>query len=300
MLYHDAAAEIAYVLVPDALQIAQADQERAIGRLTNRLLDSLPVEQRRSYLLQPQTFLSESSFRAAVANTPQPRSEPVAAAVELDELIRLLQQAQAEGVLDSVAGLYRPLFDYQFFLALTERSERTSDSREADALRALRAALVAAIDASDAAAQAEINAALAVLRELAVAADPVAAVQARPDDLTTAFFLVLDANLQAAGAEGRSDLAYVLTMIQRAAVEVVEEAMPPVTRLVSRLARATDPLARQALLDAEPDLIGEPLELAVRESADLARQSGAQALAGALESAAAEVAQRRAQVAQPA
>jgi hypothetical protein len=298
LLVVDTAAEAALVFVPDALRLPQADQERAIGRLTNRVLASLPAEQRRMYLLQPQTFLSEASFLEAVAAlSPPPAGAP---AVTVDELVEWLQQARAAGTLETVVAAYLPLLDYAFFLALTERIEQATDPAVAAGLAALRADLVAAIDAADMAARAEIEAAAALLQELVLAPDPAAATRERGAELSPTFLVMLDASLLSVQSEGRSDLAYLLVMIRRVAVEVIEAAMPPDVRLVSRLARTTEPAARRRLLDESPELIDEGLYLAVLESAEAARQGGAPEVAEALAAAAEDIAALRARTVAPA
>jgi hypothetical protein len=57
-LYHDPDKELALVYMP--MQAGRNDLERqqAIGRLTSAVMDSLPPEERKGYLLQPQVFLT--------------------------------------------------------------------------------------------------------------------------------------------------------------------------------------------------------------------------------------------------
>ncbi|MBN1681677.1 MAG: CpXC domain-containing protein [Anaerolineae bacterium] len=54
MLYHDPAKKLLLIHVPMELNITQEERERVIGDLTRRLTDSIPPDQRRGYLLQPQ------------------------------------------------------------------------------------------------------------------------------------------------------------------------------------------------------------------------------------------------------
>lgn len=106
MLYLDREAELAFVLVPDALGLNLEDQEQRIGQLTNRAVNALPSDERRMYMLQPRAFVSESSFFEAVleANGVSPTEveriqdtarliEALLGAEDADELSRRLEAA---------------------------------------------------------------------------------------------------------------------------------------------------------------------------------------------------------------
>lgn len=360
VLYVDREAEVAYVFVPQALQLSRDDQERAIGRLTNRLLDSLPPEERRMYLLQPKSFLTEETFIRAVlesegvsedqlrkarddaalvealltAEDEEARASILSdagrkidhqflyvvaaladqaassgdtgraaalgklhdalasqsgAAVSVDDLIEHLEAAQAADKLAEVVAEIRPVLNYEFFTALTQRMEQAGDSEQAGRLRALRSELIAAVDDVDAAAQAEIRAAADTLREILSSADPVKAVADKLPDPPGAFMVVVDANLRAAASEGRDDVVAILVAIRDAAMEVVEANLPPRERLASKLARTPDSEGRTALLDASPELVDEKLWHMLRNMATMAHEAQADSGAKVLEAAAREV-----------
>src|SRR5262245_50708636 len=54
MLYHDPVKQLALVLMPPELGLKRDEEERQIGKLTNALMESIPQEQRKMYMLQPQ------------------------------------------------------------------------------------------------------------------------------------------------------------------------------------------------------------------------------------------------------
>lgn len=58
LLYHDADKEILMSYVPMTLGLPQAEQERAIGRLVNEVINKLPQEKRKGYLLNPRQALT--------------------------------------------------------------------------------------------------------------------------------------------------------------------------------------------------------------------------------------------------
>jgi hypothetical protein len=294
VLYHDAAGRAALVHLPPALQLSHAEGERAIGNLTNRVIDHLPPDKRGMYLLQPQVFLSEESFMAAVLRsagvTPSAidriradadlveelltavddaallasmeaahrnvdydllllvtsladasttdgdtaRSEALLAlrhrllnlpqpTISLDEFLRLLLDAHQRGELDGVVAHYRPVLDYGFFTALTERIGQASDAEWAAALTALRSALLDALDRFDKAVQAELRGGAETLRRLLESTDPASAIRDHHLDLSPGFFLVLEANRQAAEQEAMPDVVAKLDAIRDSAMAVVDD-----------------------------------------------------------------------------
>ncbi|MBO9308927.1 MAG: CpXC domain-containing protein [Chloroflexi bacterium] len=58
ILYHDASKELLLVNVPMELGLPLAEQERVIGSLTQAIINSLPQEQRKGYLLMPRSTLT--------------------------------------------------------------------------------------------------------------------------------------------------------------------------------------------------------------------------------------------------
>lgn len=58
LLYHDADKEILMSYVPMTLGLPQAEQERAIGKLVNEVINKLPQEKRKGYLLNPRQALT--------------------------------------------------------------------------------------------------------------------------------------------------------------------------------------------------------------------------------------------------
>ncbi len=66
LLYHDPEHELFLVFIPIELSMRQADQEKLIGQLIQQAMDQLPPEQRRGYMLQPQTVLNMQSLMERV------------------------------------------------------------------------------------------------------------------------------------------------------------------------------------------------------------------------------------------
>ncbi|HEY71287.1 MAG TPA: hypothetical protein G4O08_11970 [Anaerolineae bacterium] len=62
LVYHDAEKELLLTYVPPELGLKQNDQERVIGKMINSVIDQLPAEERKAYLLQPTPVLTMQSL----------------------------------------------------------------------------------------------------------------------------------------------------------------------------------------------------------------------------------------------
>ena len=56
--YHDPEKEILFCLVPQELRMSETERQRAIGQMSNAVINRLPAEQRKGYLLRPRIFLT--------------------------------------------------------------------------------------------------------------------------------------------------------------------------------------------------------------------------------------------------
>ena len=58
LVYHDPAKELLLTYLPVELNLPKPEQERIIGQLINQVINHLPAEQRKAYLLQPLAVLT--------------------------------------------------------------------------------------------------------------------------------------------------------------------------------------------------------------------------------------------------
>ena len=96
LLYHDPEHELFVVYVPMELSLTQTDQEKLIGDLVRQAMDSLPPEQRRGYMLQPQTVLSMQTLMEKVLETEGVTPEMIARERAQLELLQNLLEADRE------------------------------------------------------------------------------------------------------------------------------------------------------------------------------------------------------------
>lgn len=127
MLYHDPAHDLFMVFVPPELNLDQIRREELIGRLAQQVIGRLPMEQRRGYLLQPQSMLTLQSFMERVWETEGVTPEMLAQQQRQVDLLRNLAGA-APDVQDYLLKENRRLIDETFFAILRAQIDALSQS----------------------------------------------------------------------------------------------------------------------------------------------------------------------------
>lgn len=144
ILYYDLEKELAFVLAPGGLQMASADQEKMIGNLTNSLVNSLPAEERKFYLLNPKQFLTLDSMIKAILEADGVSEEEFETQAAKTKLLEELLQAKDEAALKQKAKEHEAELDRPFFEMLTafiQQAHMMGDMAGAQALLALRTML---------------------------------------------------------------------------------------------------------------------------------------------------------------
>jgi len=261
LLYHDPAHELALVLMPNELNVHHDDQQKIIGDLTNTLINSLPPEQRKAYLLTPKTFFTMQSLANTVLEvegiTPEIMERQKAKARLINEFL----QATDEVNLRNLVKEHDAQLDYEFFQILTASAQAVQaegQSEMAQALFGLRTVL-ANLSSQGQAAVAEVDAALG-LGETITREELLDRLQAAESDdefealvavgrplLDYAFFQNLTAQIEAASdAENASQLKALRTKILDTTAKQDEEAqarMQQAGNLFKTILQAEDPEA---------------------------------------------------------
>jgi len=133
VLYHDGQKELGLVLMPGNLHLGHTDEQKIIGDLTNRLMNSLPPEQRKAYLFTPQIFLTMDSLAKAILAADGITPEMIKTQEEKLKLIDQLLQAKSEEELKGLVQSHDIELDYQFFEILTAMAMQTL--QEGDQMR---------------------------------------------------------------------------------------------------------------------------------------------------------------------
>lgn len=140
LTYHDAAKQLFLVYFPQELNLPAEDQERFIGGVSSVLMQSLPADVPKSYLLTPQRFMSLQSLVDAVLDAEGISREVRDKQRRVVEVISAL--AEAVGNNDDAAFAQaveanRDALDEEFFTILgmyTEASRREQREETAQLL----------------------------------------------------------------------------------------------------------------------------------------------------------------------
>lgn len=98
LLYHDPAHQLFMTYVPQELNMPRPEQERLIGQMVQQVMNSLPAEQRKGYLLQPETAFTMKTLMERVWGTEGVTPEMLEQQRKQQELLRTLMTADNDVV----------------------------------------------------------------------------------------------------------------------------------------------------------------------------------------------------------
>ena len=130
MVYHDAEKELLLTFVPPELGLPMHDQERVIGPLITQIVDNLPQEQRKAYLLQPKTMLTQQTLIETVLEGDGVTKEMIDAQQEKLNLLQRLANSPSEEAMIELAKEEDNSIDEQFFQLLQRMVENAMLSQD--------------------------------------------------------------------------------------------------------------------------------------------------------------------------
>jgi hypothetical protein len=134
-VYHDPENELLLCFVPQELQMGEARRQRMIGEMSNAVINSLPTEQRRGYLLQPRIFLSLPGLLEAVLEAEGITKEMLQAQQQKMQLIEEMAQTVDDPLrLAALVKENEEKIDYEFFSLLTATMGAAEQNEQADRL----------------------------------------------------------------------------------------------------------------------------------------------------------------------
>jgi hypothetical protein len=137
LVYHDPEKELLFTFAPSELGLGDADQQRLIGDLTNRVMSSLPAEKRKGYLLRPRSFLRLEAMIEAILEADGITPEMMKAQRERAELLERLVRASNEDARQVIAREYENQIDYEFFQLLSLNVELSQSEGQEEVAREL-------------------------------------------------------------------------------------------------------------------------------------------------------------------
>ncbi len=118
--YHDADKEFLFCLVPQELGLNETERQRAIGEMSRAVMNGLPQEARKGYLLRPRIFLTVQSMAEAILEGDGITKEMLQAQERKIELIEQMVQVVGDGLaLSNMIAENQAQFDEEFFALLS-------------------------------------------------------------------------------------------------------------------------------------------------------------------------------------
>ena len=294
LMYHDADKEILMSYTPMQIGLPQAEQEKLIGRLVNEVINKLPQEKRKGYLLNPKPALTLQNMMDRILEADGVTREMVDAQKDKVKLLQKLLSAAAE-TLPALVTESDAEIDEQLFQILSASIQATAaQGNEPGARRMLdlqsKLLELSSFGARYRERQGQVQAAIRELQELGDKLTPDKVMElilkADSDDKVAAyvslarpaidygFFESMTRRIDRAQGEEKERLTkrrdFVLQMTQ----EIDEAAKARINEAAGRLKKIMDaPDLQKALMDAAP-YIDETFMAVLDENIRAAQKAG--------------------------
>lgn len=283
LLYHDAQQQLCLVYVPQELNLAPDEQEKAVGELTNLIMQSLPPGAPKGYLLTPRRFMSLGSLIDAVLEADGiPREVLEQQRQRVDLLGQLASTLEDDAQLVRLVEQHRERLDPEFFATLgafIDASAQEGRDESVELLTRLQDRLIELTGFQPGATEPDTAAAIERLQQVDDAELEQAVAELRPL-IDYSFFEAWTARIEELEQAGQTALAQQLTARRTRILEIVEQ----MDQAAQALFEAGADILREALtapdprpvLEARHAELGEAL-LLVLEANIAAAQRGGQA-----------------------
>lgn len=171
LVYHDPTKELLLTFVPPELGLTRDMQEKVIGPLITQVVNALPQEKRKAYLLQPKTMLTYQTLIETVLEADGITKEMLQGQQQRMNLLQRLVNTTTDDVLAEVAKQEDAIIDREFFALFSQLlSNAAASGNERLARRMMevqqKLAEVTSYGKQVMEQQKEVEAAVASLREL--------------------------------------------------------------------------------------------------------------------------------------
>lgn len=277
LVYHDPAKELLLVFVPPELGLSQHEQEKFIGPLVQQIMRTLPAEQRKAYLLNPQQVLTLRSLQERILEADGITKEMLEAEERRVKLLQRLLSASEDSLVD-ILKQEDANIDVGFFRAVSQLIDAARTGNDEVSAQRLEKVLELALEHTTAGREqrAVIDALKDLEKRLAalgprptpqalrttlvdwVAEDPAeprlqALVALAAPFLDYGFYQALTERAEQAPAERRAALEKArdrLLELSKQVEEALQAAVQAVREAIDRLSRAQD--VRKAVQEALP------------------------------------------------
>ncbi len=113
-VYHDPEEEVALLYLPMEVGKTEVERQQIAGTLTRQLMDSMPMEERKGYLLQPETFINMETMVKRVLEIEGVTEEDLQRNQDQRAFLREMLEAPRESW-DELVEEHKDLLDETFF-----------------------------------------------------------------------------------------------------------------------------------------------------------------------------------------
>lgn len=314
IVYHDNEKELLLTYFPPELGLPVNEQEKLIGPLISQVMNRLPPEKRKAYLLRPQSFLTYQSLIEKILEKDGISKEMLDEQQKRVSLIQRLLEASSPDVRAAIIKENTALLDETFFALynhLIDAALQSGQQQTAQAMAALQEELLEHSDYGRKVREqmGELEAAVKTLQqarqgltrekllEIFLTAPTEerlkALVSLTRNGLDYSFFQILTDRIDHARGEERARLEELRTKLLEYVNQIdkaIEEQMKQADKLIESILAAPDILkaAVQNLAAFQSDLTLQVLESKLQEASrkqDTARMQKLQQLVGILQQA---------------
>ena len=137
IVYHDPDKELLLTYFPAELNMSLPEQEKIIGPLITKVVNSLPPEKKKGYLFQPRSMLTYETLFDTILEADGITKEMINEQRYKSDLIRRLMQTP-EDSLAEVIHQEESHFDQTFFLLLNNTMDAAMQLRDQESYNALK------------------------------------------------------------------------------------------------------------------------------------------------------------------
>lgn len=137
IVYHDPQKEFLLTFLPPDLTTPRDEQERIIGAMINKVMNRLPQEKRKAYLLNPQSALTMQGLVEKVLEAEGITKEMIEAQQEKLKLIQTLSEQTDEAEIERIVKEQDDKIDAEFFGLLLRLSDAAMSGGDSDAAHVL-------------------------------------------------------------------------------------------------------------------------------------------------------------------
>src|SRR5215211_3614469 len=137
IVYHDNAKDLLLTFFPPELSVPLNEQERIIGPLIKQVMDRLPAEKRKGYLLNPTPNLTYESMVQTILGKDGITPEMLKEQQDRVAVVERLLQASGNDVRSEIVKQNINLFDEQFFALFSRLAQSAAASGQEPVARAM-------------------------------------------------------------------------------------------------------------------------------------------------------------------